>query len=71
MFSPNLLVLNLKDKKAKTVLHGFIEIVTESKRKPNKVWVDQRIEFYNDPVQEWLDKNGLIMMVHSNQIKVS
>ena len=71
MFSPNLLVLNLKDKKAKTVLHGFIEIVTESKRKPNKVCVDQRIEFYNDPVQEWLDKNGLIMMVHSNQIKVS
>ena len=32
----------LKDKKAKTVLHGFIEIVNESKRKPNKSWVDQR-----------------------------
>ena len=31
----------LKDKKAITFLHGFIEIVNESKRKPNKFWVDQ------------------------------
>ena len=32
----------LKDKKGKTVLNAFIEIVTESNRKPNKFWVDQR-----------------------------
>ena len=31
----------LKDKKAKTVLDGFIEIVNESKRKPTKLWADQ------------------------------
>ena len=31
----------LKDRKVKTVLHGFIEIVKESKRHPNKLWVDQ------------------------------
>ena len=30
-----------KDKKTKTVLHGFIEIVNKSKHKPNKSWVDQ------------------------------
>ena len=30
----------LKDKKAKTVLYGFIELANESKRKPNKLWVD-------------------------------
>ena len=35
----------LKDKKAKTVLHGFIWIVNDSKRKPNKLWVDQGREF--------------------------
>ena len=35
----------LKDKKAKIVFHGFIEIVNESKRKPNKLWVDQGKEF--------------------------
>ena len=26
----------------KTVLNVFIEIVNESNRKPNKLWVDQR-----------------------------
>ena len=32
-------VKSLKDKKAKTVIHGFTEIVNESKRKPNKSWI--------------------------------
>ena len=32
-------VKSLKDKKGKTVLNGFVEIVNESKRKPNKLWV--------------------------------
>ena len=36
----------LKDKKAKTVLNGFIEIVNKSKRKTNKLWTDQGKEFY-------------------------
>ena len=31
----------LKDKKDKTVLNAFIEIVNESNRKRNKLWVDQ------------------------------
>ena len=31
----------LKGKKAKPVLHGFIRIVNESKRKPNNLWIDQ------------------------------
>ena len=32
----------LEDTKAKTVLHGVIETVNESKRKLNKLWVDQK-----------------------------
>ena len=36
----------LKDKKVKTVLHGFMEIVHKSKRKPNKLWVGQGKQFY-------------------------
>ena len=31
----------LKDKKDKTVLNAFIEILNESNGKPNKLWVDQ------------------------------
>ena len=37
----------LKDKKDKTVINAFIEIVNESNRKPNKIWIDQRREFHN------------------------
>ena len=40
----------LKDKKAKTVLHGFIKIVNESKRKPLKLWVDQGMQKLLDDV---------------------
>ena len=36
-----------KIKKGKTVLNAFIEIVNESNRKPNKIWVDQGKEFNN------------------------
>ena len=41
----------LKDKKGKTVLNASIEIVNESDRKPNKLWVDQGREFYNKLLQ--------------------
>ena len=51
----------LKDKKGKTVLNAFIEIVNESNRKPNKLWVDQGREFYNKLMQEWLDNNDILM----------
>ena len=37
----------LKDKKGKTALNVFIEIVNDSNRKPNKLWGDQGREFYN------------------------
>lgn len=34
----------LTDKIVKTNLNGFIRIVNESRRKPNRLWVDQLIE---------------------------
>ena len=37
----------LKDKKCKTVFNAFIEILNESNRKPNKLWVGQGKEFWN------------------------
>ena len=51
----------LKDKKGKTVLNTFIEIVNESNCKPNKLWVDQGREFYNKLMQEWLGSNDILM----------
>ena len=46
-------------KKGETVLNAFIEIVNESNRKPNRLWVDQGKEFYSKLMQEWLDNNVL------------
>ena len=37
----------LKYKKAKTALDGFMETANESKRKTNKLWVDQGRECKN------------------------
>ena len=46
MFSANMHWLkSLIDEKAKAVLDGFIGIINESKRKPNKLLVDLRITF--------------------------
>ena len=54
-------VILLKDKKGKTFLSFFIEIVNESNRKPDKLWVDKSIEFYNKIMQEWLSNNYILM----------
>ena len=36
----------------------FIEIVKESKSKPNKLWLDPGRDFYNTLMEEWLDNNN-------------
>ena len=56
----------MKDKKAKTVLRGFIEIVNKYKCKPNKLWIGQWKEFYNGFMQKWLDDNGILMYLTHN-----
>ena len=38
----------LTDESAKTVLGGFIGVVNEFKRKPNKLWIEQRKELWNN-----------------------
>ena len=55
------LVKPVKGKKAKIILHDFIKIVNESKRKPNKLWVDQEKEFYNNPMQKYFDDNDILI----------
>ena len=56
----------LKDKKSKTVLNDLIEIVNESNRKPNKLWVDQGRQFYKKLMQEWLENNDILMYCTDN-----
>ena len=58
-----------KDKKGKTVLNVFIEIVNESNHKPNKLWADKGKEFYNELMQEWLDNNDILIYSALNEGK--
>ena len=61
VFTKYVWVKTLKDKKDKTVLNAFIEIVNYSNCKLNKLWVDQEREFHNKPMQKWLDNNNILM----------
>ena len=40
-------VIPLKDKKGVTIVSAFQNILNDSMRKPNKIWVDKGSEFYN------------------------
>ena len=42
---PNISEVNLRNIKQVLVLYGFIRILKEFKRKPNKLWIDQGKEF--------------------------
>ena len=41
----------------------------DSKRKPNKVWVDQGSEFYNNSFEKWLKNNDIEMYSTHNEEK--
>ena len=54
-------VIPLKDKKDITITNAFQKILDESNRRPNKIWVDKGIEFYNRSMKSWLGKNDIEM----------
>ena len=47
LFSKYARAVPLKNKKGATINNAFQSILDKSKRKPNKIWVDQDTEFYN------------------------
>ena len=48
IFSKYAWVVSLKDKRRVTIFNGFKLILDNLKRKPNKIWVNQGSEFYNN-----------------------
>ena len=39
----------------------FKVFLKKTKRKPNKIWVDKGIEFYNNSFKKWLQDNDIVM----------
>ena len=69
LFSKYAWVVSLKDKKGATITNAFQSILDSSKRKPNKIWVDQGSEFYNNVFKKWLKDNGISMYSAYNEGK--
>ena len=48
IFSKYTRIISWKDKKDITITNAFEEILDESNRKPNKIWVDKGSDFTTD-----------------------
>ena len=67
LFSKYAFVVPLKDKKGISITNAFNKIIKQSGRKPNKIWVDQGSEFYNNDFKKWLSSNNIIMYSTYNE----
>ena len=45
----------LKDEKWPLITYAFQNILDESNRKPDKIWVDKGSGFYNKSIKSWLE----------------
>ena len=71
IFSKYAWVVPLKDKKGISIVNAFQSILKQSnsKRKPNKIWVDKGSEFYNAYFKKWLRDNDVVMYSTHNEGK--
>ena len=71
IFSKYAWVVPLKDKKGISIVKAFQNILKQSnsKRKPNKIWVDKVSEFYNAYFKKWLRDNDIVMYSTHNEEK--
>ena len=66
LFSKYVWVVPIKDKKGNSIVNAFQKIISEG-RKPNKIWVDQGSEFYNNSFKEFLKINNIEMYSTYNE----
>ena len=69
LFSKYAWVIPIKDKKGTSIVNAFQKIISEGQRKPNKIWVDQGSEFYNQSFKDLLKINNIEMYSAYNERK--
>ena len=69
LYSKQAFVIPLKVKKGISIVNAFNKIIKQSNRKPNKIWVDQGGEFYNNVFEKWLSDNDINMYSTYNEGK--
>ena len=68
LFSKDAQVIPSKDKREISIVNAFQKIISE-RRKPNKIWVDQGGEFYNNLFKRFLKINNIEMYSTYNKGK--
>ena len=68
LFSKYAWVIPIKDKKGTSIVNAFQKIISKG-RKPNKTWVDQGSEFYNQSFKDFLKINNIEMYSTYNEGK--
>ena len=68
LFSKYAWVIPLKNRKRTSIVNAFQKIISEE-RKPNKIWVDQGSEFYNNSFKDFLKMNNIEMYSSYNEGK--
>ena len=69
LYSKYAFVIPLKDKKGISIVNAFDKIIKQYNRKPNKIWVDQESEFYNNNFKKWSSDSNIIMYSMYNEGK--
>ena len=57
----------MKGKKGISIVNVFQKILDDSNRKPNKIWVDEKSEFYNSYLKKQLKDNDIEMYLTHNE----
>ena len=68
LFSKYAWVVPLKDKRGISIVDAFQKIISKG-RKPNKIWIDQSGEFYNNLFKRFLKINNMLMYSTYNEGK--
>ena len=76
LFSKYACVVPIKDKKGVSIANALQKIISEGskaeskgRRKPNKIWVDQGSEFYNNSFKDFFKINNVEMYSTYNEGK--
>ena len=69
LYSKYAFVIPLKPKIGISIVNAFNKIIKQSNRKPNKIWVDQGGEVYNNVFEKWLSDNDINMYSTYNEGK--
>ena len=62
-------VIPIKDEKGTSIVNACKKVLSNSNRKPNKIWFDQGSEFYNKSFKDFLIINNIQMYSTYNQGK--